>query len=179
MLPHTYARLALFALGTLGCSGPRMEIVDVGRNPTSCVLPVAVEMVDEAVREAFSGSQFRGMDLTVLPTGPGVRLSTFHEPISLSPAYRVAHKPLPYLAEFSITYASTPDGTGTRVTVTASGTEVIVGKTSGFLNPHGSGNIYKRVLPTTIEEYEILSRIAERVGHPLPAPVTPMALLPR
>jgi hypothetical protein len=134
-----------------------------------------MESVEAAIAEAFADFRYRRMSVAMLPGHRGARLTTFHEPISLSPVYRVAGKELPYLAEFLLRTEPSPDDEETRVPVIATRTEEIAGQTSGFLNPHGPANIYVPVKATSIEEYEILQILGARLGVSLAPSITPPA----
>jgi len=171
----TYAT-TLLILATAACSSPHVDVAALtSKNPTAFVFPKSVEAVNLAIGEAFSDFRYRQMNLTLLPDHRGARLTTHHEPISLSPVYRLRGKNLPYMAEFLLQLDPLPDGSGTRVTVIASRTEVIAGQTLGFLNPHGPANIYVAVEATSIEEYEILQILGAHLGTTLPPSVTPPA----
>lgn len=90
-------------------------------------------------------------------------LYTFHEPIGRSKVYYRNNLPLEYIANFHLRIASKGQHE-TRVEVQTFGSEVIAGVSPlGF---HGPANIYVRVEPTTIEEYEILLKIGAALNTP-------------
>jgi len=166
--------MAILILWVLACSDPHVDIIKLhAKNPTTFVFPKTLEEVETAIAEAFADFSYREMFIEILSNHRGARLYNYHMPISLSPVYRVGGKELPYLAEFLLQIEPSPKGVATRVSVIASQTKVIAGKTSGFLNPHGPANIYVSVDSTSIEEYEILQILGGRLGVLLPPSVTP------
>lgn len=99
-----------------------------------------------------------------------------HEPLVRSKVYYGPDGGLPFFASFHVRLANT--GSNTLVSVKAFDTEVINGTGFGWgpCGP-GRGNKYKKVKPTTMEEYMVLRHLGRYLGvtnmPPLVSPTVP------
>jgi hypothetical protein len=157
------------------------------RNPTAWTFDVSMADVKKAITASFADFEWLGMVLAFKEDGsmfaegvlskPGnendAYLYNHHKPIRASAVYCRDGKGLEYLAEFQLHLTSLQERR-TRVEVITHKPEVIAGMTPGWLSPHGSANIYVRVEPTSIEEYEILLRLGSTLdAKGMPALVPP------
>jgi hypothetical protein len=93
-----------------------------------------------------------------------IALINLGRPYQRSRVYRMGGVCLPLQGWFHL-HISAVDANTSRVEIWPRDLEVIVGVTSGFLDPHGPENIYVEVPSTSVEEYEILLAIGGAVGE--------------
>jgi hypothetical protein len=86
-----------------------------------------------------------------------------HATLGYSDVYFIGKKPLLYKAEFHLHFERI-NSTTTKIKINTLNPRVIVGKQVVTLASH-RGYKYKKVEPTTIEEYKILLRIGKIAGE--------------
>ncbi len=107
-------------------------------------------------------SPFSDRLLDLPGNGDDAYIHNFHEPIGRSAVYFPDADPLPYLCEFQL-HMIPISRSETRVVVIPRKPEVIDGQS--WWGPHMSpANIYRDVLPTTVEEYKILLELGTALG---------------
>jgi hypothetical protein len=93
-----------------------------------------------------------------------IYLHTFTEPFEISPVYYAREGGLPFFGAFHLHLTSV--GSNTLVTVTALDTKVARGSTSGCSAVAIAPTwMYKKVEPTTVEEYTILKHLGGYLGQ--------------
>lgn len=93
-----------------------------------------------------------------------IYLHTFNQPFEISPVYYAREGGLPFFGAFHLHLTSV--GSNTLVTVTALETKVASGSTSGCSAVAIAPTLmYKKVEPTTVEEYTILKYLGDYLGQ--------------
>jgi len=182
---HAARFSAAIALLLAGCGTPHVEQRTLPQpNPTSYEFAASVEAVHLAI-DALYEQQFSERPLNTFRVakaddelltdeqrerlaGPGGAddryLWYMHEPMSLSPVYFVRGEPAPYIADFYLKIEPLDDQ-GTRVAVEAVDAQVLAGKTLLPRHELSRANIYLPVVPTSVEEYQLLLGIGRLLGQ--------------
>lgn len=184
------AFLAMALLST-SCSSRVQTLTLSHPNPTSYSFPHPAQQVHDSAMKALSTEhQYRNPIFGKQPSGfrsnltletssesvysegifrdalnaQDLYLHSFYDPIVRSAVYRGKDEGLPFIAAFHV-HLKPVGADATMVSVTALNTEVIAGKHFG-IGPCGPGmaNTYKRVEPTTVEEYTVLRYLGSFMG---------------
>jgi hypothetical protein len=151
------------------------------KNPTSYVYHFSKQILSETIKSEFSLRCFKGMKLYDFYSNEGAQVSdsrfgkdtlaqgdfileNFHMSIDTSMVYTNQNNTgYPYLAKFYLQLVSI-DSNSTLIKVLTIDPEIIYGTSLSYVHSFSGANKYKKVLPTTTEEYQILLKIGLALG---------------